>query len=281
MYTCYNCNYSNNNKTKINNHLSRRIKCKSIRDIEINLNECKEYILNKVNYEDYLKIIEDNNNTNNIILELNQQLKNENNEFKYENNILKYKIQELNQESINNKIKWVNEKEKLLSKILKFNKIINNINTINNNNNNITINIVNFTDTYDIKKLSDEEFRACVNNKNKQYSLNALELVHFDIIFPEFMNVYISNMNNNKMQVYDNNQWTYRYFNNEIERMIDQMELLILYKIDEWEKNDIPCAREKHNYNVYQKRKLNINIRPHMINNIRKMLYDNRHMIKK
>ena len=66
-----------------------------------------------------------------------------------------------------------------------------------------------------------------------------------------------------------------------IKNMMDKMELLALYKFDEWDNNDIPYKREKHNYDVYQKRKLNVNIRPNMINNIRKMLYDNRHMIKK
>ena len=267
MYICYNYGYENCNKTKMNIHLTRQHKCKSIRDIYINLNECKEYILNKVSYINYLKIIGNTSITDNIIL----QLKEENIKLNNEN-------QELRKESTDNKLKWVNEKEKLLSKLNKCNKIINNNNTINNN---ITINIVNFSDTYAIKKLNDDQIRACVNNKNKQCSMNALELVHFDTNFPEFMNVCISNMNNNKMQVYDNNQWTYKYFNNEIERMMDQMELIILYKIDEWEQNNIPCAREKTNYNVYQKRKLNRNIRPHMINNIRAMLYNNRHMIKK
>ena len=287
MYECYNCGYKSE-KSKLIRHLSNKYKCKSIRDTEIDLNECKEYILNKYSYNDYILItqnISNNNNleklniiNNNLTIE-NNEYKNEINEYKNEINILKDKIQELTTESANNKVKWANDKEKLLCKITKYNKIINN--NIINNSNNITVNIINFKDTYNNITLTDDEIRACVNNKNRQYAMNALELAHFNTKYPEFMNVYISNMNNNKMKVYDNNKWTYGYFNKEIENMMDKMELLALYKFDEWDNNDIPYKREKHNYDVYQKRKLNVNIRPNMINNIRKMLYDNRHMIKK
>ena len=70
MYICYNCGYENCNRTKMNIHLTRQHKCKSIRDIYINLNECKEYILNKVSYINYLKIIGNTSITDNIILQL-------------------------------------------------------------------------------------------------------------------------------------------------------------------------------------------------------------------
>ena len=105
-YECYNCGYHRDNKTMMVRHLSNIRKCKSIRNIEIDLNKCKESILNRVSYIDYIKIIEDNNNTNNIILEL----KNEINKYKSE-------IQELIKESVNNKIEWINDKEKLVNKI--------------------------------------------------------------------------------------------------------------------------------------------------------------------
>ena len=123
MYECYNCGYKSE-KSKLIRHLSNKYKCKSIRDIEIDLNECKEYILNKVSYEDYLKIVEENNNTDNIILELKDEI----NKLNIINSELKEKNQELNNKYINeilelkiefntNISKLLTEKEKLLSKI--------------------------------------------------------------------------------------------------------------------------------------------------------------------
>ena len=123
-YECYNCEYKCNNKTMMSRHLSKKYKCKYIRDIEIDLNECKEYILNKVSYEDYLKIVEENNNTDNIILELKDEI----NKLNIINSELKEKNQELNNKYINeilelkiefntNISKLLTEKEKLLSKI--------------------------------------------------------------------------------------------------------------------------------------------------------------------
>ena len=106
-------------KSKLIRHLSNKYKCKSIRDTEIDLNECKEYILNKYSYNDYILItqnISNNNNleklniiNNNLTIE-NNEYKNEINEYKNEINILKDKIQELTTESANNKVKWANDK---------------------------------------------------------------------------------------------------------------------------------------------------------------------------
>ena len=56
IYECYNCGYTNTNKTKMSRHLSRQKLCKPIRDY-IDLNNCKTYIIRGLSYEKYLKQI--------------------------------------------------------------------------------------------------------------------------------------------------------------------------------------------------------------------------------
>ena len=137
MYECYNCGYTCVNKTMMTRHLYKLRICKSIRDID--LNKCKESILNRISYIDYIKINEENNTTNNIILELNQQLKNKDTDISIlidknqgltnEIHKLNNKIVDLKTAYINKKSKWFDEKKKLSSKITKFQTINNN--TIN------------------------------------------------------------------------------------------------------------------------------------------------------
>jgi hypothetical protein len=55
-YQCYRCGYCNNDKTKIKSHLRRLNTCKPIYN-NINIDDCKEYILNGLNYEKYLETI--------------------------------------------------------------------------------------------------------------------------------------------------------------------------------------------------------------------------------
>ena len=53
-YECYRCGYTNNNKSNIVRHIGRKNTCKSILN-NINLDVYKEYILDGLTYEDYLK----------------------------------------------------------------------------------------------------------------------------------------------------------------------------------------------------------------------------------
>jgi hypothetical protein len=59
-YVCYNCDYATSHKTRMQEHLERKNKCKSSRNI--NINDCKEYILRGILYKEYLSIIGNKNN---------------------------------------------------------------------------------------------------------------------------------------------------------------------------------------------------------------------------
>lgn len=62
IYQCYRCGYENTNKSNLIRHLNRKNICKPIKK-NINLENCKESILNGVSYEDFIK-----NKSNNINL---------------------------------------------------------------------------------------------------------------------------------------------------------------------------------------------------------------------
>ena len=64
-YQCYRCGYCNNDKTKITSHLRRLNTCKPIYN-NINIDDCKEYILNGLNYEKYLETINSQQKNNKL-----------------------------------------------------------------------------------------------------------------------------------------------------------------------------------------------------------------------
>lgn len=54
MYQCYRCGYENTNKSNLIRHLNRKNVCKPVKR-NIDLENCKESILNGVSYEDFIK----------------------------------------------------------------------------------------------------------------------------------------------------------------------------------------------------------------------------------
>ena len=54
IYQCYRCGYENINKSNLIRHLNRKNVCKPVKR-NINLENCKESILNGVSYEDFIK----------------------------------------------------------------------------------------------------------------------------------------------------------------------------------------------------------------------------------
>jgi len=75
-YQCYRCGYTNKDKAKIVAHLKRKTPC-NMKFNNINLDVCKEYILEGLSYEDYLKIIDSQqkNNKKTIIGEFKNNIK--------------------------------------------------------------------------------------------------------------------------------------------------------------------------------------------------------------
>ena len=90
--------------------------------------------------------------------------------------------------------------EKLMGK-LEINGSFNNTVNITNN-----INLLNYKDT-DVSHLTDEDYKKCLR-KASRCVLKLIEKVHFNPEKPENMNVYISNMKDKYMMMYQDNKWT-------------------------------------------------------------------------
>jgi hypothetical protein len=116
--------------------------------------------------------------------------------------------------------------EKLMGK-LEINSSFNN-NTINN------ITLLNYKDT-DVTHLTDDDYKKCIK-KVCFCVMGLIEKVHFNPEKPENMNVYISNIKNKYMMIYQNNKWTLAN-KNELDKLYDDKE----YMIDKWiEENKDP-----------------------------------------
>ena len=230
-YQCYRCGYCNNDKTKIKSHLRRLNTCKPIYN-NINIDDCKEYILNGLNYEKYLETI--NSQQKNNKLSTSKQQKNNKNSTKGEykckfcEKTLAYKqsyyrhlktcndkkqddevnesmtelVSLLNEQIIDYKKelkKKDNELEKRDKHIEKRDKQIDElIKKAGINNSTITQNIQNnikllaYKDT-DVSKLTDKDILNCMNHSNMCVP-HLIKLIHLDPKKPENHNIYISNL---------------------------------------------------------------------------------------
>ena len=99
-----------------------------------------------------------------------------------------------------------------------------NTNTINNIQN-ITLNA--YKDT-DVSHLTDNDYRACIK-KVCHSVLKLIEKVHFNPNKPENMNIYISNMKDKYLMVYDG-AWILKNKTTEIEKLYADKELML----EEW-----------------------------------------------
>jgi len=89
------------------------------------------------------------------------------------------------------------------------------------------VQILNYKDT-DISHLTDEDYRKCVK-KICFCVLKIIEKIHFNPDKPENMNIYISNIKDKYLMIYENDKWTLKS-KNLIDQLYEDKELMI----EEW-----------------------------------------------
>jgi hypothetical protein len=184
--------------------------------------------INKLNDDtDIKKLIDE-------MKEMKEQIKNQKKEFEkmsknYEDTekIMKQKYKNLE----NNNIKLQKTNHKLQNKIENIvNKNNININNINNNNtnngiiiNNPTIKLVDFGKE-DLDKMSYLVFIDAIKSQGLGLFNKTIEGIHFNKDYPENHNIYISDINREKVMVYKNEKWLLdnwnTIFNNLLEKVI-------------------------------------------------------------
>jgi hypothetical protein len=111
--------------------------------------------------------------------------------------------------------------EKLMGKL----EINGSFNTTNIQNN---IQLLAYKDT-DVSHLTENDYKACIKKVN-YCVMKMIEKIHFNPTKPENMNIYISNMKDKYIMVYDGTNWNLANKREEIDKLYEEKELLL----EEW-----------------------------------------------
>jgi hypothetical protein len=108
------------------------------------------------------------------------------------------------------------------------------------NNNTINVTLLSYRDT-DVSHLTQEDYRNCYKKVNHCVR-HLIEKVHFNPSKPENMNIYISNMKDKYLMVYDGFNWNLANKTDELDRLYEEKEMML----EEWlESNPDPILKEK------------------------------------
>ena len=347
-YVCYRCGYTTNHKSKMNVHLSRKKPCNVI-NTDINLDECKKYILQGYTYSQYLKFFKkvsngfkpdgmgfkpDGISENNSIIPENNSIVPENNSKIPENNSKKFKCKycercytrkdnltkhyktckekkedETVKQSMSDLVKLLNEKDKYfkeeldkrdkelhkrdkefkmelkekdnqyksqIDELIKKAGIQNSTITQNIQNN---IKLLNYGNT-DISHLTDQDFIGCLKHKNFCIPY-LIEKIHFDKDKPENHNIYISNLKNKYVMMFEKKKWETKNRDDTIDKLICDKEGIMEEKLGEWEENGGQYADLRNRYDIYVEKRNIKDVFDQIKDDIELMLYNNKDMISK
>jgi hypothetical protein len=149
--------------------------------------------------------------------------------------------------------------------------------SFNTSNSNNTINVQNITLNYvdtDVSHLTDKDYRGCIR-KVCHSVLKLIEKIHFNPAKPENMNVYISNMRDKYVMVYEGNKWILKNKTETIDTLYTDKEMML----EEWmNDNEEPEMRK-----FFDRYMTNVKVKSTMddINDqLKLMLYNKKDLIK-
>ena len=244
--TCNYCFKTFSRSDSLNRHLDDRCKVKKESDNE------KEVIFNR------------------LIAKMEKQEKELKN-LKAHNNKLENEIKSLKDNNIQN----INSNNNSNNRNI-HNNTTNNTNTVNSNNtiNNNVFQLVAFGQE-DLTSISDKIYEQIIK-KGFQSVPNFVRYVHFNKNKPENHNIYISNMRDNYVMVFDGNKWTLNNRNDILTQLIDDKKYCLIDKFDEIMDTLDPIAIRKF------KRFLEQHDEDQIIKNMKKdlvlVLYNNKDM---
>lgn len=261
-YSCLFCNYYTNNKYNFNKH--------TLTNKHI-LNEKKNHTTNKKqtknkqftnilgtktnNNDKSCYIINDNTETIILCKYCNKTFTHKNSMYRH----IKYTCNKSKDEDLKELVrlmnlqlekkdkeiqtlsKQMNKQNKQIEKLM--NKLQVNTNIIQNNiiqNNNIQLLAYSDTDT---SFLTDTDYISCL----KKVTLcvkHMIEKIHFNPSNPQNNNIYISNMRDKYIMIYDGYKWILRNKEQEIDNLYETKEMMIEEWLDE-EQHKYPTLRDK------------------------------------
>jgi hypothetical protein len=175
--------------------------------------------------------------------------------------------QETNIESQKQKIESQSKQiDKLMGKL----EIHGSFNTTNNIQN---INLLAYRAS-DVSHLTDEDYRRCIKKVNHCVR-NMIEKVHFNPSKPENMNIYISNIKDKYIMVYDGINWNLANKKEEIDRLYEEKEMML----EEWLESN-PEKELKEKFMKYLNNKESDECLNRIKEEIKLLLYNNQKMIE-
>ena len=139
------------------------------------------------------------------------------------------------------------------------------------------INILAYNNT-DISHLTDKDYLKCLKHSNFCIP-HLIEQIHFNPKKPENHNIYISNLKNNYVMVYDGIKWNIRDRDESIQNLIDDKESIIEQKLEEWIENGNKYPDIMKKFNRYLEKKENDKVLNKVKGEIKLMLFNNRDII--
>ena len=228
-YNCKCCNYQTQLKTNLTKHLQTD-KHKIIESTIVSQKEDKEVIKD---FENEIKTYE--------CKYCSQQYKHRQSLSKH----IKYSCMKNKDEDLKELVRLLNSQieqqkkdfqsqlqtqskqiEKLMGK-LEIN--INTTNIQNNIKNNITL--LSYNDT-DVSHLTDNDYKKCIK-KVCFCVMGLIEKIHFNPEKPENMNIYISNMKDKYLMIYENGNWNLKNKKYEMDKLYDDKETMIEQWVEE------------------------------------------------
>ena len=211
VYKCPSCNYITTNKQHYNKHLTTdKHKVKQIpveKDVpQFICKYCEQPFSFKQSMFRHIKYSCTKNKDEDLkelVRLLNAQLEQQRNEF---------------QAQLQTQAKQI---EKLMGKL----EINGSFNTTNIQNN---IQLLAYKDT-DVSHLTENDYKSCIKKVNFCV-MKMIEKIHFNPTKPENMNIYISNMKDKYIMVYDGTNWNLANKREEIDKIYEEKELLL----EEW-----------------------------------------------
>ena len=237
--------------------------------IELKCKYCEKTFSKNSNLARHLKFCKEKKkdddekaNLLNLVEMLNQQLK----EQKVKNDEQKEQFQiELNKRD-----------EQLIKRDHQIDELIKKTGITQNIQNNIKILAYKNTD---ISHLTDQDYLQCLNRSNMCIP-NLIKRIHFDPKKPENHNIYISNIKNKYVMIYDGIKWNLHNRDETIEGLIDENQFVLEQKLEEWLENGKEYPEIMKKFNRYLEKKEKDNVINKIKEEIKLILFNNRNAIE-
>ena len=178
----------------------------------------------------------------------------------------------LNQQLNEHKEQMKQKDEQMKKKDHQIDELIKKAGITQNIQNNIKL--VAYKDT-DLSHLTDKDYLQCLNRSNMVIP-NLIKRIHFNPKKPENQNIYISNIKNKYVMIYDGGKWNLHNREDTIDDLIDTNEIVIEQKLEEWMENGKEYPDIMKKFNRYLEKKEKDQVKNAIKEEIKLILFNNR-----